>query len=103
MCEAAHRNTTRSSTIFATASSRFQLQPQRPIRGRFAVMTILVPLDGSILAEQVLPYVGILAPMLEAKICLLCVVEDTAENGLPAGAGMFYSGTGGAQCRPHRW
>jgi len=46
--------------------------------------TILVPLDGSILAEQVLPYAGILAPMLEARICLLRVVEDTEENGLPA-------------------
>jgi hypothetical protein len=67
------------------------------------VKTILVPLDGSILAEQVLPYVGILAPMLEARICLLRVVEDTEENGSPAGAGMFYSGSGGAQCRPHLW
>jgi hypothetical protein len=31
---------------------------------RFAMKTILIPLDGSILAEQVLPYVGTLAPLL---------------------------------------
>jgi nucleotide-binding universal stress UspA family protein len=33
--------------------------------------TILVPLDGSMLAERVLPYVRGLAPLLDAKVCLL--------------------------------
>ena len=37
--------------------------------------TILVPLDGSLLAEQVLPYISTLARILEARICLLRVVE----------------------------
>ena len=43
--------------------------------------TILVPLDGSILAEQVLPYVSTLARLLEARICLLRVIADE-EDGL---------------------
>jgi nucleotide-binding universal stress UspA family protein len=43
--------------------------------------TILVPLDGSILAEQVLPYVVTLARLLEARICLLRVIPDE-EDGL---------------------
>ncbi len=38
--------------------------------------TILVPLDGSVLAEQVLPYVRRLAPMLQARVHLLRVVAD---------------------------
>jgi nucleotide-binding universal stress UspA family protein len=44
--------------------------------------TILVPLDGSILAEQVLPYVRVLAPLLNARICLLRVVAEPEEDGL---------------------
>jgi nucleotide-binding universal stress UspA family protein len=36
--------------------------------------TILVPLDGSTLAEQVLPYVRLLAELLEARVRLLHVV-----------------------------
>jgi nucleotide-binding universal stress UspA family protein len=39
-----------------------------------AVNTILVPLDGSALAERVLPYVRALAPILGARVCLLKVV-----------------------------
>src|SRR5262245_48632292 len=35
--------------------------------------TILVPLDGSALAERVLPYVRRLAPTLSARVCLLQV------------------------------
>jgi hypothetical protein len=45
--------------------------------------TILVPLDGSIQAEQVLPYVSTLARLLEARICLLRVIADE-EDGLLA-------------------
>jgi nucleotide-binding universal stress UspA family protein len=33
--------------------------------------TILVPLDGSALAERVVPYIGRLAPILGANVCLL--------------------------------
>lgn len=39
--------------------------------------TILVPLDGSRLAEQVLPYVRQLAPTLGARIHLLRVISNT--------------------------
>jgi len=38
--------------------------------------TILVPLDGSALAEQALPYVRLFAPLLHAGVCLLRVVPD---------------------------
>ena len=44
--------------------------------------TILVPLDGSILAEQVLPSVRVLAPLLDARVCLLRVVAEPDEDGL---------------------
>lgn len=46
--------------------------------------TILVPLDGSILAEQVLPSVRVLAPFLDARVCLLRVVAEPEEDGLLA-------------------
>lgn len=39
--------------------------------------TILVPLDGSACAEQVLPYVRLLAPLLNARIHLLRVLPET--------------------------
>ena len=38
--------------------------------------TILIPLDGSALAEQVLPHVRLLAPILAARVRLLRVVSD---------------------------
>jgi hypothetical protein len=41
-----------------------------------AVKTIFVPLDGSPLAEQVLPYVQTLAPILDARVHLLRVVPE---------------------------
>ena len=40
------------------------------------MQTILVPLDGSALAEQVLPFVQQLAPALRARVVLLHVVTD---------------------------
>jgi nucleotide-binding universal stress UspA family protein len=40
-----------------------------------AMHTILVPLDGSALAERVLPHVRALAPMLSARVCLLEVIS----------------------------
>jgi len=42
--------------------------------------TILVPLDGSVRAEQILPYVRRLAPSLDAKLYLLQVVQETHED-----------------------
>jgi nucleotide-binding universal stress UspA family protein len=60
--------------------------------------TILVPLDGSTLAEQALPTARLLAPLLPAHLLLLHVIseadrfhllleglEATGENGRPAG------------------
>ena len=53
--------------------------------------TILVPLDGSLLAEQVLPYVCVLAPLLDARVCLLrVVVEPVVEGGLAEGIAATY-------------
>jgi nucleotide-binding universal stress UspA family protein len=44
--------------------------------------TILVPLDGSALAEHVLPYAQALAALLEARLHLLRVIPDSAlEHG----------------------
>jgi nucleotide-binding universal stress UspA family protein len=42
------------------------------------MQTILVPLDGSQFAEQVLPHVQVLAPVLGARVCLLQVVSEIA-------------------------
>lgn len=39
--------------------------------------TMLVPLDGSQLAEQILPFVRLLAPLMHAEVHLLRVVSDT--------------------------
>jgi nucleotide-binding universal stress UspA family protein len=41
--------------------------------------SILVPLDGSALAEQVLPFVRTLAPLLDARVQLLHVVFETGD------------------------
>ncbi len=46
--------------------------------------TILVPLDGSALAEQVLPYVRTLAPLLGARVQLLNVIVESQHDGLMA-------------------
>ena len=46
--------------------------------------TILVPLDGSAIAERILPYVRTLAPCLGARVCLLRVVSDPEGEGLLA-------------------
>jgi nucleotide-binding universal stress UspA family protein len=43
--------------------------------------TILVPLDGTSLAEQILPYVQLLAPVLKARVLLLRgITEDEQER-----------------------
>jgi nucleotide-binding universal stress UspA family protein len=41
--------------------------------------TILVPLDGSMLAEQVLPYVQLLAPILGAPVYLLRAISEVEQ------------------------
>ena len=46
--------------------------------------TILVPLDGSALAEQALPYVRTLAPLLGARVRLLNVIVDDQQESLMA-------------------
>jgi nucleotide-binding universal stress UspA family protein len=46
--------------------------------------TILVPLDGSALAEQALPYIRTLAPLLGARVRLLNVIVDDQHEGLMA-------------------
>src|SRR5689334_7243184 len=56
-----------------------QIGPQKHVIWKeTAMQTILVPLDGSRLAEQVLPHVAVLAPLLEARVCLLHVVPRSA-------------------------
>ena len=47
--------------------------------------TILVPLDGSALAEQILPYVRALAPLLNVQIHLLEVVPEPAHELVSSG------------------
>ena len=44
--------------------------------------TILVPLDGSVCAEQILPYVRRLALLLDARLYLLQIVADVWEDKL---------------------
>jgi nucleotide-binding universal stress UspA family protein len=46
--------------------------------------TILVPLDGSAVAEQVLPFVRRLAPILTARVHLLVVITDAQKQHLIA-------------------
>ncbi|MEO7911780.1 MAG: universal stress protein [Roseiflexaceae bacterium] len=46
--------------------------------------TILVPLDGSALAEQALPYVRMLALLLDARVRLLTVIVDSQHESLLA-------------------
>jgi len=49
--------------------------------------TIEVPLDGSAVAEQVLPHVRLLAPILAARVRLIRVVSDEEVAGVLAHAG----------------
>ncbi len=56
--------------------------------------TILVPLDGSALAEQILPYVRGLAPSLSARVCLLRVLADQENDNLVANGIMWAYGIG---------
>jgi len=61
--------------------------------GRCCMNTILVPLDGSALAEHILPYVRALAPLLNAQIHLLEVVPEPAHEPVSSGGlVMLYAG-----------
>ena len=53
---------------------------------------ILVPLDGSKLAEQVLPYVRVLAPALESQVHLVRVVEAPINEVALASRPKYYRG-----------
>ena len=50
----------------------------------FFMKTILVPLDGSALAEQVLPFVRLLTTVREAQVRLLPVIPDQQGDQLLA-------------------
>ncbi len=68
--------------------------------------TILVPLDGSTLAEQILPYARALAPLLNAQIHLLEVVLEPAHELVSSGGLTILYGTGDALDREQsrqRW
>ena len=53
--------------------------------------TILVPLDGSALAEQALPYIRTLAPLLGARVRLLnVIVDDPHDNMMSEGIAASY-------------
>src|SRR5215207_8300611 len=54
------------------------------LRREALMKTILIPLDGSALAEQALPYVRTLAPLLGAHVRLLNVIVDDQHEGLMA-------------------
>lgn len=53
---------------------------------------ILVPLDGSKLAEQVLPYVRLLAPALQSQVHLVRVVEEPINEVAFATRPQYYEG-----------
>src|SRR5689334_20620101 len=48
-----------------------------------AMKTILVPLDGSALAERVLPYARLLARTIDARLHLLRVITDARHQYVP--------------------
>jgi nucleotide-binding universal stress UspA family protein len=65
---------------------------------------ILVPLDGSAIAERILPYVRTLAPALGARVCLLRVVSDPEGEGLLADSIAATYGVGDPLATQHeRW
>src|SRR5690349_9536061 len=49
--------------------------------------TIVIPLDGSALAEAILPYARALAPLLNARLRLVEVVTEPADE-VASGAGL---------------
>jgi len=59
------------------------------------MQTILVPLDGSACAEQVLPYVQMLAQLLNARVHLLLVLTDVEREGIITGGGVSRRGADG--------
>jgi nucleotide-binding universal stress UspA family protein len=58
---------------------------------------VLVPLDGSALAEQALPYGRLLAELLEVPVRLLAVVAETEVDGLVASNVALQPEPGGAE------
>lgn len=68
--------------------------------------TIVVPLDGSMLAEQILPYARALAPLLNARLRLVEVVAEPAHELVSSAGLTVLYGTGDALDREQsrqRW
>lgn len=61
------------------------------------MLTVIVPLDGSALAEQALPYGQLLSTMLGAPALLVAVVAQSEVDGLVAGEAALQSTLGGAE------
>ena len=55
------------------------------------MQTIVVPLDGSELAAQVLPYVRVLAPLLGARVHLLRAIQESHLSGSESWAQVLIS------------
>lgn len=61
------------------------------------MLTIIVPLDGSALAEQALPYGQLLSRLLGAPVRLVAVVAQSEVDGLVAGKAALQSTLSGAE------
>jgi nucleotide-binding universal stress UspA family protein len=68
-----------------------------------AMKTILVPLDGSAVAEQVMPSVRRLAPILAARVHLLVVITDAQKQHLIAQFAATPPGTAGQYETDWHW
>lgn len=68
----------------STEPALLMQEQERPEKAPAPPRTILVPLDESPFAEQVLPYVQMLAPLIGARIHLLRVVTDAEQQHLMA-------------------
>src|SRR5512138_1756217 len=64
--------------------ARCYAKPSDIDRRRVTMQSILVPLDGSVLAERSLPYARILALALGARVRLLRVIVDMPGNDMVA-------------------
>jgi len=62
--------------------------------------TILVPLDGSPLADRVLPYVQVLAPVLRARVHLIRAISATEHDRLLMRSALVEARAGSIVPRP---
>jgi len=63
--------------------------------------SILVPLDGSAQAEQVLPYVRLLARLLQARVRLVHMLTEVDRDGIITSGAVSRRGTDG-ELAPYR-